>query len=185
MEFVGDYVLLPYSYMTMCKSVQFTKHGGFISDGDPFLPREHWTSKTVLTLLDFRPQSLMGGEITQYQKEEIPKFLTHLREADPAMWAELISARPALNVTPNHVGRRALLSTLNHPLEWTECDKNNYPVTWKWDGKELTTTSMHSFNRTWGRVDVESVVIHAIPKSRATVVVQSNEWVNADTEFAD
>ena len=127
---------------------------------------------------------MMGGEITSYQKEAVPKFLVHLREVDPEMWAQLIAVRPELDKQASHVGRSALLSTLKPGIEWTE-NADKYPVKWQWDGTTLKTTSMNSYSSTWGKVKVESVVIHATPKADATVVVQSDEWVVAETVFVD
>lgn len=185
MEFIGDFVLLPYSHMDMCEAVPFRRHSQFIISGDPFIPRAAWSLETVLTLVAFRPRAMMGGEITSYRIEEVPLFLTHLREVDPAMWSQLVAARPELDVSPNHVGRKALLRTLKSPLTWTESANDKYPVTWTWDGKTLATTSMNSYSSTWGRVKVDSVVIHATPAKDATVIVQSNEWVVPTTEFAN
>ena len=77
MEFIGEYVLLPYSHMNMCKEVPFLRHSSLFISGSPFLPIEEWNLQTVVQLLDFRPHALMGGEITSYQKEIIPKFLLY------------------------------------------------------------------------------------------------------------
>lgn len=184
MEFIGEFVLLPYDHMTRCESVPFRSRASLFTNGDPFLDRKFWTIETVLALLSNRPQAIMGGEITAYQKEQIPLFLTHLREADPDMWKQLIAVRPQYDVAANHVGRKAILQTLNHPIEWTNTGRNGvYPVRWQWDGKSLTTDSIHAYHRTWGGLDAESVTIHLKPKARAVVVVQSNEWVNQSTEF--
>lgn len=184
LAFIGDYVLLPYAHLDMCKAIPFLKHSGFLSRGLPFLPRENWTLDTVRTMLAFRPQAMMGGEIASYQKEAVPKFLVHLRELDHDMWSQLIAVRPELDKQASHVGRQALLSTLKPGIEWTE-SATQYPVKWHWDGKVLTTTSMNSYSATWGRVKIESVVIQATPKADATVVVQSNDWVTEQTTFAD
>lgn len=184
MDFIGDYVFLPYAHMTMCTAVPFKSRSGLFSAGDPFLPGEFWTLATVLSLLNHRPQAMMGGEITDYQRKEVPQFLLHLRETDGDMWRQLIAEKPGLDVVANHVGRKAVLATLNYPIEWTETsDRGSYPVHWKWDGETLTTESMNVFSRTWGKIDVDSVVIQAKPAPRAAVVVRSNEWVCERTEF--
>ena len=181
-EFIGDYVLLPYAHMTMCQAVPFRSRGGMMSSGDAFLPKENWTLETVISLITFRPQALFGGEITSYNKEVVPQFLLHLREADKGMWAQLIAVMPALDVKPNHVGRKAILSTLRSPIEWVE-SAGKYPVRWRWDGEYLHTESMNAFSGTWGNVKVKSVEIKAKPADRADIVIQSNEWVVDGTEF--
>lgn len=184
MEIIGDYVYLPYAHMTMCQAVPFKSRSGFFSSGDAFLPREVWTIDAVLALLKHRPQAMMGGEITDYQKEEIPKFLLHLREVDPEMWQQLIAVRPQYDVVANHVGRQAILQTLKHPIQWTQTShRGEYPVHWQWDGETVTTTSKNAFNETWAGLKAESVEIRVKPKLRTVIVVKSNDWVTADTEF--
>jgi hypothetical protein len=73
---------------------------------------------------------------------------------------------------------------LNYPIEWVESSEN-YPVSWKWDGAKLTTDSMNAYDKPWGKIKLESVQIVGTPIEKAVVVVQSNDWVNDNTEFVD
>lgn len=182
LAFVGDWVFLPYAHMTRCEAVPFISHGVF-TGGNCFVPIENWTVETVETLIDFRPQALFGGVIPSYQKETVPLFIQHIREEAPAMWTQLIAVRPQLDVAPNYVGRKAVISTLNAPISWTT-DKV-YRVSWKWDGKELETTSENAYNSTWGGFKIESMTLRCVPRDGETVVVQSNDWVNGKTQFTD
>lgn len=186
MALVGDYVFLPYAHIDMNEAVPFLAHGGGFLLGCRFLPQADWTPDNVCKMLDFRPRAMMGGEITSYQKEGVPKFLLHLRETDPEMWAALIAERPALDTAPDHVGRKALLKTLTHPIEWTtDGHKGRYCVTWRWDGQHVRTTSEHAYNATWGGMKLKQVVVEGIPEDDATLVVQDNAWVNDETVFVD
>lgn len=184
MAFIGDYVYLPYAHMDMCEKVPFLSHSAFIISGNPFLPREHWTVDTVETLVLFRPQAMMGGEIKAYQRESVPLFVQHLRELDPGMFAELVKRQPQFDTAPDYVGRKALLRTLATPIEWVT-QGNNYPVHWKWDGESLSTSSIHAYHKTWGRVDAESVEVRVTPKSDAVVEVKNNAWVVEETVLVD
>jgi hypothetical protein len=184
LAFIGDYVYLPYAHMTMCKTVDFLSHSAFIVSGNPFLPRGCWKIDAVLRLIDFRPKSMMGGEITSYQTEEVPLFIQHLREGDAAMWAELIAARPELDTAPNYVGRKALLRTLNAPLTLPAKD-SRYPVEWTWDGERVRTTSRHAYSSTWGGFDLGELELSAVPAERAVIEVRDNSWVCETTEFVD
>lgn len=175
LAFVGDYAYLPYAHMDMKASLGFTR--------GCFLPRSDWTLHAVCELLDFRPRSWGGGAIIRYQQEEIPKFLLHLREADAEMWAALITERPALDTEPNHVGRKAILKTLNSPIEWVT-DKS-YPVKWKWDGERIRTFSMNAYASTWGGLKLEEVVVEGVPLDDEVVIIQKNAWVNDTTVFVD
>lgn len=183
MAFIGDYVYLPYAHMAMNEAVPFLGHDIWFCNGIRFVPLTEWTVDTVCSLLDFRPQTMMGREIISYQQEVIPKFLLHVREADVAIWQALVAARPALNTTPNHVGREAILKTLKGPIEWTT--QKAYPVTWRWDGQYIRTSSMNAYHSTWGGLKLDEVVVEGIPADDATIVVQDNAWVDAATVFMD
>ena len=184
MAFIGEYVYLPYSHMDMNEEVPFLARSGVFAHGQCLIPQEHWTLDTVLKILDFRPQALMGGEIVSYQQKEIPLFLMHLREYD--MWESLIAARPELNTAPNYVGRKALLRTLTYPITWTaRSSQNEYPVIWTWDGKRVSTTSKDAYSSTWGQIKLDSLELRGVPAHDTTIVVQQNEWVANDTVFVD
>lgn len=184
MAFIGDYVYLPYAHMTMCKRVDFTSRASLFVSGDCMLSRDYWSAGVALTLIDFRPQAIMGGEIRSYQEECVPLFIQHLREIAPDTWSEIIKIRPSLDVEQDYVGRTAILSTLRHPIEWTTRG-NNYPVTWKWDGLRVTTSSTHAYNSTWGRLALSGLDLSATVTEKTTVVVQDNAWVTDETVFVD
>lgn len=182
MAIVGEYVYLPYAHMTLCSPVPFLSHGGFMSSGTCLLPLVNWSVENVERLVVFRPQAMMGGEITKYQSEQVPLFLLHLRECDDRMWQQLITARPELDVEPNHVGRKAFLKTLRSPIHWGT-KHANYPVQWEWNGREVVTQSLDAYDRTWGKMKVASVEIRAIPADDAEIEVQDNAWVTSETVF--
>ena len=186
MAFVGEYVYLPYAHMKMCTAAPFREHGHAFKNGCAFVPATSWNIATVLTLIDFRPQALMGGEITSYQLESVPLFIQHLREVDPAMFAQLIRARPVYDQEPNYVGRKALLRTLKPNIEWDANVHKDYPVRWRWDGTFLFTTSKHAYSSTWGgSIPMKITELKGVPEDNAAIKVQDNAWVTPDTIFLD
>lgn len=185
LAFIGDYVYLPYAHITMCKEIPFLTHANIMSSGTPLIKKEHWNIQTVLTLLNFKPQAFFGDTITTYQTEEIPLFISHLREEDKDMWKQLIKEKPELNTKQDFIGRRALLKTVNYPITWTPDTNPKYPVEWTWDGEFLTTNSKHVYNSSWGHVDLESFELKAKPQDNATIEIQDNSWVNKNTKFVD
>ena len=186
MAFIGDYVFLPYAHMDMNKDAAFLKHSSAFVKGTAFLPLEHWNIDTILNIIVYRPHALMGGEITTYQKESVPAFIAHLKELDPEMFDKLVEKRPDLDVEISYVGRKALLRTLAHPIEWDAKVNDKYPVHWKWDGKTLKSTSQHVYSSTWGgSIPMESIDFRAVPKENAAIVIQDSDWVTEETEFID
>ena len=183
--FIGDYVYLPYTHMDMCDKIPILQKSSLFINGRPFIKKDEWTLQVVEILLDFRPQAMMGGEITSYQKEEVPKFLQHLREVDPDMWAALIKKRPELDKAPDYVGRKALVKTLAPNITIPPYDKR-YPVEWKWDGTYLTTQSEHVYSGTWGgHIRGKERWIKVQPSDTDSIVVKDNSWVNSQTILVD
>jgi len=88
LAFVGDYVFLPYAHMDMADVGWIQKNTGFLGKGCAFLKKELFTPEVILQLINFHPQAMMGGEITSYQKESIPKFVKHLSEKCPELLKE-------------------------------------------------------------------------------------------------
>jgi hypothetical protein len=184
MVFVGDYVYLPYSFMTMCSSVPFLKHASFFVTGTDLIHKKDWTLKHVLALIDFMPRSMMGDKITSYT-EQVDLFLVHLREVDPDMWSQLIKERPKLDVEVDHVGRKALLKTVKPITFQTSPSYTKYTVVWEWDGEYAHTTSIHAYDSTWGEIKPETLEVKIKPADDAVVVIQDNAWVTSETKFVD
>jgi len=175
---IGEYVYLPYPHLNLCKSITFARS----ATNSSFIHQDHWTVENVLRLIDFRPQAIFGGEITDYRKKEVPKILLHLREADPEMWQRVIISRPELDVEVNHVGRLARLVTLVPPVTWTAGKTS--PVTYTWDGEKVTTSSLNALSL-FAEVKAKTVAIIIEPDEKTTVKVLDNSWVGSSTEFVD
>lgn len=184
LAFVGDYVYLPYAHLESCRDDLDLKNKLIGAVSACILHKDDWNIENVLKIIRHQPKSwLMGQIIPDYQNKQIPLFLLHLRDADPKMWDQVICEMPHLDKAPNHVGRKALLKTLDHPIEWTT--SKSYPVKWKWDGKYLITNSLNAYSKTWCDVKLESLELKAIPKDNTEVEVKSNDWVTSETVFTN
>ena len=198
LAFVGDYVFLPYAHMDMADIGWIQKNTGFLGKGCAFLKKELFTPETILKLINFRPQAMMGGEITSYQKESIPKFVKHLQEKCPDLLnqVEKLEIKIALDLgktredAPSFVrsrirkileeysykGRKAILQTLTPNIgKFTDIHKGE----WIWDGEYLTSLNAHASFMLVDKFDE----IRVKPKPRATVVITEEGQVNPKTEF--
>jgi len=182
---LGEHVYLPYAHMNMNQYVPFLSHSHIFTSGSPFIPSEKFTLEVVFSIVKFMPYSLMGGEITSYQKEEVPKFINDLQEVFPALYTEFVEKYPryALEVK-NNVGRVALLNTVL-PGDYHINDK-----LWKWDGKKLTSTDeklllfANIYDR--NRINaINSVEVTVYPKEGAVVKIENNNQVGNNTVFVD
>ncbi len=189
LAFIGDWVYLPYPHMNLNEQVPFKSHGTkLLGHGKPFIKQEDWCVKTIESIVNFKPHAIMGNEISSYQNETVPKFCQHIREEDPEMWDKVLGEMPELekHVT-DYIGRKAKLKTVDAPIEWTTQGRtrSKYPVTWRWDGEKLTTTSHNAYQSTWGVMELKEMKLTATPADDATIEIQENSWVNDETEFVD
>ncbi len=175
---VGDYVYLPYSHLNMNTDLPFKRYESVFVKGDTFLKLSDFNIKNILSIVYFRPHAMMGGEITSYQNEVVPKFVEHLSEKFPELYEELIEKDPDFKITTiNHVGRTAVLKTLNPGSIFT---KNN--ETWEWTGTDLIS---HNYRPLFAIVDFENAVTKLKPTENAAIKVENETQVNENTIYLD
>jgi hypothetical protein len=195
--FVGDYVFLPYAHMDMADVGWVQKSVGFLGKGCAFLKKELFTPATILTLINFRPQAMMGGEITSYQKESIPKFVKHLQEKCPELLKETENLEIKRHLDFAHKneenkffrsrireileqysykGRKAILQSLTPNVgKFVDIHKGE----WVWDGEYLVSLNAHASFMLVDKFDE----IRVKPRARATVEITEDSQVNEKTEF--
>lgn len=176
---VGDYVFLPYGHMTMNKDIPFLEHSSLFINGNCFLHKNAFTIHNIINICEFRPMAMIGGEITSYQNEEVPKFLKHLSEQMPEIFKELSREYERAKTTVNsfsHIGRKAYLNTLTPNIgEFVDCHKSK----WIWDGTYLT-----SYNSAASFMLVNKFSeLRIKPIGEHVVTITDNDQVNKDTKF--
>lgn len=178
---IGDYVFLPYPHMDMNESIPFLAQGGAFRHGNNFFPKEHFTVENIIKICNFHPQAMFGGEITSYQKEVVPKFIKHLSEIIPELFADLCKEyEPAQEIADrySYVGRKALLSTLMPDVgEFVDIHGGH----WKWDGEYLTSYNSHASFLLIERINIEEMRIK--PKPNCKVEITDNNQVTEFTKF--
>jgi hypothetical protein len=95
---IGDYIYIPFSYCDMCEFVPFYRRSGLVTFGIPFIKKEEFTAEIVVTLAKFRPYALMGGEIKDYQKKEVPALLYEVKRTFPELYAKAAELDPSIIV---------------------------------------------------------------------------------------
>lgn len=185
MTIVGDHVYLPYAHMNMNEGVPFLSHGRLFSTGSHFMLWKDFTVEIILKMVDYRPQALMGGEITSYQKETVPKLLTHLKEIFPELYERTITERPGLSgVSRSNIGRQAFIHSLRPGVVVTKYHKENKLETqhWTWDGEYLSSDDARM---SFPIVGYERCEIHLVPKPNETVEITHDDQVDDNTRYKD
>jgi hypothetical protein len=185
---IGDEVILPYPHIY----IKENEYGSLTIEGPllfsnkiAFIDINKFTAGFINKLCTFRPQAMMGGEITSYQRETVPLFLAHLKEVMPDKYAEVKSKYPGLVKGINYVGRRALLNTIKPSHVFYK--SRQYPQfneDWYWDGELLRYSNgyVHDFNVT---KDYEAIEIKIKPSEKSVITISNNEQVTDGTVFID
>jgi len=176
---VGDYIFLPYSHVEMNKFIPFKRHANIITNGSLFLDKEHFTLANVVSMLMFRPQAMMGGEITSYQKEVVPLIALHISEKYPDLWWKVCVQYPTAKdilAKSTYVGREAFIYTLRAGLTFIIAKD-----TWEWDGKELVSRNAYVNNPTGLKCEYKEARIK--PTQDAVIKITDNIQVDTTTKF--
>lgn len=120
----GDYIYLPYPHLEVFGSKPIAditqKH---------FLHKSFFTIENIRKIMKWQPRSLMGGIIDDFQNNEIPKFIHHLKEVFPDLFKEYLNTYPDEKekfeeICVDFVGRKAYLNTLNDGVTHKDCHGN-------------------------------------------------------------
>jgi hypothetical protein len=145
--------------------------------GESLIKRDNFTPEFVLYLIRYRPQALMGGEITSYQREEIPRFISQLKKHMPEVYAKVVALDPSVAdriANINYKGKYALVKTLlpsKVKLSTNILD---------WDGKQLKAKGR---DISFWRLDNEEVII--TPNDETYVEIVNNDSVDENTVFRE
>lgn len=179
--YIGDYVYLPYSYMSLDNKL-FKEPGGVFSQGLPFIPKDKWNEHTALSLIGWSPRAMMGDIIKDYQLKVVPKFCKDLQDSYPDLFAKIVALdNTVLDKVESYsyIGRKALISSLKLGVKISKTNKNE---SWLWDGEYLTSTN---YNMLFAIVKHDSIEVKIKPKENESIEITSNDQVDAATIFID
>lgn len=181
LEYFMDMVYVPILFLNLNENIEFIDGKGAFSIAKPILKREDFSATFISEqILNFKPYAIFGGVITDYQKKEVPKFLTWLKELDPDLFEEVKAMNPdhpAFSGITN-VGRKAILQTLN-PNVGTFTDIHN--GVWTWDGEYLYSKNSHFSFTLIDNHETEECRLK--PNRNVVVTVSDDAQVNDSTEF--
>lgn len=139
-----------------------------------FIPKENLTKELLDTILQFKPNALMGGEIKDYQGKIIPQIIMEIKQNAP----ELLKYLPKEEI--NYVGMMARLNTLKPNIE-VKLGYDGSKCLYKWDGEYLTTNELKSLYSSFldqkREFDIQEVNIKIKPTNELYVKVEDNNWV--------
>lgn len=179
MGVVGDYVYLPYAHWGFNNPKLDENLQSTLFTNKMFVPKETFFDVEFLNnILTFKPHAIMGGEITDYQKNTVPKMLTHLREVFPELYSDLLLKFPNHKINQvSPIGRKAYIKTLKKG-----CTINDTNGDLIWDGTNLVSENYKiPFSSLKGKV--KKLVIE--PDDSDTITIVSEDQVDNETKYKD
>jgi hypothetical protein len=106
---VYGFYYLPYAFLTGARhDLEGIQNEQFVSEDD-------FDVDYIEKIVRFRPEAWFGGYIKSYKEQEVPRFITHLKEDFPNMYEEWAkkypeSAKMVSEISP--VGRKVFVESL-------------------------------------------------------------------------
>lgn len=169
---IGEYIYIPLPHLT--NYVNSIRDKNFFV-GESLIKSSDFTKEFVMELIKFRPLEMFGGEITDYQKKEVPKFIIQLKRYMPDMYIFVLQEDETIanKITDiNYVGKKAYVKTLLP----SEVKLSTNRLTWTGDVIKATGNQINFW-----RLSNEDVTI--IPTDKTLVEILDNESVTEDTIF--
>ena len=125
---IGNYVYVNVVFSRVKENEQgflYVTETGF-GGGVSWIPIEKFNFDLIYQICSYRAYAMMGGIITDYSAKKIPEFLYQLRMQMPELYTRFIAEYPQYDITPNHVGKYAYISTLSKDSELYDHHGNKF-----------------------------------------------------------
>lgn len=173
--YIGDYVFLPLPHL-INYSNSIRENSFFKGDGN-IIRKEDFTPEFIVELIKYRPRAMMGGEITSYQRKEVPKFCSQLKRYMPDMFEKVKTIYPEIEDRIEDIDYQNKYARVVTLLPGKV--KLSTKIV-EWDGSVIRAKGDQlTF---WG-LSKETVII--TPDESTYVQIVDNATVTDDTEFKD
>lgn len=141
------------------------------------IKKDEFTPEFVVELIKYKPYALMGGVISSYQKEYVPKFCDQLKRLMPDIYRKVCEIYPEIEqIVENidYIDKMEKLMTLLPGKVKLSTD------ILEWDGELLHGKGKQiSF---WKLNDEEVIIF---PNKNTIVTICDNSTVTEETEFIE
>lgn len=180
-ELINEYIYFPYAHWYLDKSVPVENKGGYFSNGPQFFLLDVFTIDLFQKIVNARPHAMMGGEITSYQKEVVPKIVMHTEEQLPDFfnqWKDKYKDTYERFKVKDYVGRLALVKTLKKGTKIQHKYGNII-----WDGKYAV---IDNFDLSFSPIkEYSNASLKLTLEDNASIKITSNDQVSGITKFVD
>lgn len=169
----GDYVYLNLNYLDNYVN-PIADSLGIVAK--KFLPIENFNENTVRILLNYHPQAMFGGEIKNYQKEDVPFFVRDLKRHFKDLYKTCVIGTEfeQYGISIDYTGKKAAIQTLLPGK--VKIDGR----IWNWDGEQISIIGKE-LSYTLGEE-----LVYSTPKPNTYAEVVDNDTVDEiKTVFKD
>lgn len=136
----GSYIYMNLSFMDIMSSSSFySQNKEYFLENPNYVKKECFTIEFIEKLLNYTPYSLFGGEITDYQKIEVPKLLLALKLNFPEIHSKL-SRKSEQDIRENFLNKFEKLTMLKPGKVGKIKGEIFLPNLWEYDGEYLKST---------------------------------------------
>lgn len=166
------YVYLPYINNTFADGSFASKHKDvFLNGNTNYIKKEFWTVDLINDILNYKPCSIFGNEITEYQEKYMPMFLLNVKKHFPALY-ENLDRKTDKDERELLLGKYVPLKTLKPGIVGDVQGVVLLADRWNYDGEYLTAgeeygniTVEHRIKAN-GDVKVRVIDINTVPVGR-------------------
>lgn len=175
---IGDYIYIPLAHLnnyvnSIDKKLEIEE--------EHFIKKEKFDKTLIVQLLNYHPQALFGGEISDFQKKEIPKLVRQLKRYYNNLYKQVLKEFPSVSKYIENIDYRkklALVKTLSPGK--ISLDSGGYDIG-IWDGNKIILPSKAiSFNK----LNPDDKIL-IFPNDDSYVYIYDNNTVTEDTIFKD
>lgn len=173
----GEFIFFNFPFWNVA-GVDGKYQSGFFGGSKDYIAVSDFTIDFVANIIRKRPKSMMGDEITSYQKEEVPKMLLALNSWNSSFMEELFVKYPDIKKkfdSISYIGMKALAYTLK-PGCFYQFERYGLST---WNGESFVIEDYNNaFMPIRGKAQME-----IIPYKKEIVKITSNDQVFEGTKF--
>lgn len=169
----GSYVYIDLPYLDTIRSNSFVSNHPniFVNENQNYIKKECWTPDLINDILNYKPRSVMGNEITEYQEKYMPMFLLNVKKHFPALY-ENLDRKTDKDERELLLGKYVPLKTLKPGVVGDVqgvvllADKWNYDGEYLTAGEECGNITVEHRIKANGDIKVRVIDINTVPVGR-------------------
>lgn len=115
---IDNYIYIDTTYVKLIKNEEnkYCVKESFYH-GICWIEKENFNIDLLYEIFTYKPQAMLGGEITSYMEEEVPKILSDIKRLIPNFYNDFINKYKEFNNKVDYIGREVYINSLRKGIE--------------------------------------------------------------------